>query len=203
VAFAGIQLAWLTAAPMGAEPELLPNYRLLVDRMRGRPSRTVTYEKFVANRLFQRVIDRIGRPLDRVRTVAVGMHPGVLQMNGLYTLDAYASVYPLAYKASFRKIIAPELSKDATMRAYFDTWGSRCYVLTATYRTKYWNEDMSGRHLGLNALAIDFDAFRALGGTHIISAYDIRDRRFLERAHLLGVFSDQPTARDVYLYEVE
>lgn len=35
---------------------------------------------------------------------------------------------PLEYKHSFRKVIEEELAKAPETRAYFDEWGSRCYL---------------------------------------------------------------------------
>lgn len=50
---------------------------------------------------------------------------------GLNVLDDYQGDYPKAYKAEFRLVIKRELEKSSALLAYFDNWGSRCYLESA------------------------------------------------------------------------
>jgi hypothetical protein len=87
------------------------------------------FRQFFAERLFSEVRDYINLPVAEYRVVSLGMHPSIVQFNGFYTLDSYQNIYPLKYKKQFRAIIAKELEKDRGLKKYFDSWGSRCYIL--------------------------------------------------------------------------
>ena len=70
-------------------------------------------------------------------SVAYGMHPAVLQYNGIATLDGYLGFYEQEYKEAFRKVIAPALESNEWSRAYFDDWGARAYVFSASGENTY------------------------------------------------------------------
>jgi hypothetical protein len=202
VAFSASFAAWIVASPLQAEGELAKSYALLFSRLSGRESPIVSYEEFVAAPAFAELASRAGRPKGELRTVAVGVHPSALQMNGFHTLDAYETAYPLAYKARFRAVIAAELEKDPRARKLFDHWGHRCYLPVAGLEPAWSNEDRRAAGMRIASLDLDFDALRALGGTHVISAYEIADPSFLAEARLVGQSSRAPTSRNLYLYEV-
>ena len=49
-------------------------------------------------------------------------------MNNMYAIDGYHNIYPLNYKAEFRKIIVKELDKNPFIKNYYDYWGNRVYA---------------------------------------------------------------------------
>jgi len=61
------------------------------------------------------------------RVVSVGVDPMIAPVNGIAALDGYHNLYPLAYRAAFRPVIAAKLAADADLAAYYDDWGSRVY----------------------------------------------------------------------------
>ena len=89
-------------------------------------------------------------------TISVGLDPMVAVMNGISTLDGYYNVYPLAYKAKFRHIIAAQL-KVAGKEEYFDGWGNRIYTFADNPEN----------------LSLDYCAARDLGAGFVISRFDI------------------------------
>jgi hypothetical protein len=127
------------------------------------------------------------------------MHPSVTEFNGFYTLDGYLSTYPLSYKLQFRRIIAKELDKDATIRDYFDGWGNRCYVFTSEFGI---DSLFPGKdHKILHNLQLDTGQLRAMGGEYVISA------AYIENSEQHGLrfekqFSSPGSFWDIYLYEV-
>ena len=72
-----------------------------------RTSGVLSYREFYSTKLFEKIKREIG--YNGEWSVAFGMHPRVLQYNGISTLDGYSSYYPQAYKEQFRKLIAPDL----------------------------------------------------------------------------------------------
>ena len=90
-----------------------------------------SYERFFERKLFESIKTHIGKPVDAYRIGSVGMHPAVTQFSGFHTVDGYLPSYPLRYKKEFRRIIAKEIEKAPSLKSYFDTWGSRCYLFSS------------------------------------------------------------------------
>jgi hypothetical protein len=159
----------------------------------------ITYRQFYSTNLFEKIRDFIGLPQEDYHVVSIGIYPSIAQYNGFYTLDGYQSMYPLAYKQKFRTIIAPELKKSQALKAYFDDWGSRCYIYTSELPsfTMTKNLGRSIRHLDL-----DTKALRDLGGNYIFSAVEILN---FKENHLkfLGLFADKSSVWKIYLYQVQ
>ena len=105
-------------------------------------------------------------------SVAYGMHPAVLEYNGIYTLDGYLGFYPQSYKEAFREVIAPALERVEPSRIYFDEWGARCYLYSGTdlsivMATKGMSEVTD------NDIYINAEALKNLGCKYIFSRIDI------------------------------
>lgn len=155
------------------------------------------YEQFYAEELFTRIKDKIGYQGEW--SAAYGMHPAVLEYNGIATLDGYLGFYPQQYKEDFRRIIAPALERVEQTRIYYDDWGARAYLYSGTdlsivsaTKTVYATD---------NDIYIDGAAFRELGGEYIFSRIELSNAR---EAGLELLTSDM--AKDgsctVYVYRV-
>ncbi len=127
------------------------------------------YEQFYAQALFERLKERIGYQGEW--SAAYGLHPAVLEYNGIATLDGYLGFYTQQYKEDFRRVIAPALERVEPTRIYYDDWGARAYLYSGTdlsivsatktvYATDY-------------DIYIDVDAFRELGGEYIFSRLEL------------------------------
>ncbi|MDD4776015.1 MAG: DUF6044 family protein, partial [Syntrophomonas sp.] len=168
----------------------------MVEKKSGSP----TYREFFAEQQFQEIKEYIGRPQPDYRVVSIGIHPSISLYNGFYTLDGYASNYPLEYKHQFRRIIAPELEKSPFYRDYFDSLGgSRCYVFVE--KLMYNSMMTKGSGIKIERLDIDTAQLKAMGGRYILSALEI------ENAGAIGlglekVFEHQDSAWKIYLYQV-
>ncbi|MCC7302116.1 MAG: hypothetical protein IT233_05695 [Bacteroidia bacterium] len=125
------------------------------------------YDQYYSASLFSEISADPEVRSGKKRFVCLGLNPGIAQMNGLHTIDGYVSNYPLEYKHRFREIIAAELEKDATIKKYFDHWGSRCYLFNhASRRTMYVRE--TDRNIW-PLLDLNVSAMKALGATHLLS----------------------------------
>lgn len=94
--------------------------------VKGKQSESLSYQEFYSPELFEQIKKDIS--YDGAYAAAYGMHPAVLQYNGISTLDACLSYYSQDYKEDFRRIIAPALEQSEEARIYFDEWGARAYL---------------------------------------------------------------------------
>ncbi len=169
-----------------------------LDQIREASNQAISYRQFYSEDLFQEISEYIGRPKPDYRVVSLGIHPGIAQYNGFYTLDGYFSSYPHAYKSQFREVIAPELEKSQRWKDYYDGWGSRVYLFSSEIpdfiSTKQLDRQVSD-------LQINTCAFKALGGEYIFSAVKILNARQLGLVWL-ATFEDQDSPWRIYLYEL-
>ncbi len=168
----------------------------IVEKKAGSP----TYAEFFAEEQYHQIRDFIGLPQDDYRVVSIGLHPSISQYNGFYTLDGYASNYPLAYKHEFRQIIAGELDKSPFYRDYFDgLGGSRCYIFVAKLMTNSMMEKDSG--IKIEQLDIDTAQLKEMGGRYVFSALEVVNAPDIG-LKLLKVFDNDDSVWKIYLYQV-
>ena len=136
----------------------------------GNQDRT-TWAQFFGEDLFDNIRDFIGRPQAEYRVVSVGLYPSIPLYNGFYCLDGYSNNYPLDYKHSFRKIIAPELEKNETIRTYYDEWGNRCYVFSSELGQQYFLP----KGAVISNLTLSHEALQDMGCDYVLSAAVIQN----------------------------
>lgn len=175
---------------------LFANSNEMTEKKAGSP----TWRQFFAEQMFTEIKDYIGKEQQDYRIVSIGMHPSITQYNGFYTLDAYASNYPLTYKHEFRRIIAGELDKSPFYRDYFDgLGGSRCYIFVDKLMT---NSMMTkDSDIKIEKLDIDTAQLKKMGGQYVFSALEIENAKDIN-LKLLKVFTDDQSAWKVYLYQI-
>ncbi|MCM1038871.1 MAG: DUF6044 family protein [Ruminococcus sp.] len=157
-----------------------------------------TYEQFYAQELFEELKADIA--YNGEWSAAYGLHPAVLEYNGIATLDGYLGFYPQQYKEDFRKIIAPALERVEATRIYYDDWGARAYLYSGT--------DLSIVNATKTIYATDFDiyidaeSFKALGGEYIFSRLELTNA---EEAgfRLLESRTAADESCSVYVYRVK
>lgn len=159
---------------------------------------SLSYREFYSEELFERIREETG--YDGEYAAAYGMHPAVLNYNGIATLDGCLSYYYQSYKEAFREVIAPALDENEAGRVYFDEWGARAYLFSAADDT-IWNPVKTMKVTDYE-LAIDGDAFRKLGGTWIFSRIEITNERQLGLT-LQGCYEDVSSPYTIYVYRVK
>lgn len=162
------------------------------------PAKDLNYREFFSEDLFEEIKEDIGYQGEW--SAAYGMHPAVLQFNGISTLDGYLGFYELQYKEAFRKVIAPALKTNDWAKSYFDDWGARAYLYSASGENTY----VPYRDLELSdeSLAIDPQAFLALKGRYIFSRVKISNQEELG-LELKGTYSNDTSPYVIYLYELK
>ena len=132
--------------------------------------------------------------------VAYGLHPAVLEYNGIATLDGYLGFYNQSYKDVFRAAIAPALDRRPASEVNFDAWGARCYLYSG-------DEDgivQAVRHYQTisSQIAIDGTALRDMGCRYLFSR--IRLTNAAEKhLYLRGEWSDETSPYTIYVYELK
>jgi len=134
-------------------------------------------------------------------SVAYGMHPAILEYNGISTLDGYLGFYPQDYKEKFRKVIEPALSKNPDSKVYFDEWGARCYLYSGTDATIVMaTKSMAG--VTDNNIYIDSEALKDMGCKYVFSRIDIANASEAGLV-LFKEYSGNTSPYTVYVYELK
>lgn len=140
-----------------------------------------TFREFFSPQLFNEIIKILESEESFSSVVSVGLHPAIATYNRLHTLDGYLPNYPLAYKKSFRDIIASELDKSDNYKSYFDDWGSRFYIFAhdlepqGNFAFALTKERVQEMNVQLEELLLDTEVLAAMRGSHILSATQIKN----------------------------
>lgn len=173
-------------------------YNKLYEYHHGTQVDAYSYEQFYAVDLFEQIKEDIG--YNGEWAVAYGLHPAVLEYNGIATLDGYLGFYSQQYKEDFRKVIAPALERVEASRIYYDNWGARVYLYSGT------DESVVSSAKTVYAtdatLYIDTEAFKNLGGTYIFSRIKVSNTEELGLRQT-GTYTAEDGSCTVYVYRAE
>ena len=193
-------LCMLATIILCLKPEIYnPIYRNIVacvyETIKGREYTGISYEEFYSENLFKQIKEEIG--YQEEWSIAFGMHPAILEYNGIATLDGYLSYYSLDYKKRFRALIEPELEIDEVNKNYFDNWGGRAYIFSneISYGVQREMEKDSAM------LLIDPVVFQELGGRYVFSRVEIVNISDLGLKEV-GRYEKENSPYKIYVYEV-
>lgn len=131
---------------------------------------------------------------------AYGFHPAMLSYNGITTVDGYCGYYNQTYKEQFRTAIAPTLDCNENWQKYYDEWGCRAYLFSASGQNQY--------DFGANAdaqpqdILIDEPALKQLGCDYIFSRFEIVNAGDMQ-LRLINMYNNDEIPYNVYLYALE
>ena len=159
------------------------------------PSDELDYAEFYSEELFAAILEDIC--YDGEWSVAYGLHPAILNYNGISTLDGYLGFYSQEYKEAFRRVIAPALEENEATRIYYDDWGARCYLYSGHNTTIV--EAVRHYTHPEDTIDIDADALRDLGCTYIFSRIRLTnaDEKGLT---LVGTYTNEDSPYTIYVY---
>ncbi len=132
--------------------------------------------------------------------VAYGLHPAVLEYNGIATLDGYLGFYAQSYKEAFREVIAPALEARPATRIYYDEWGARCYLYSGHEDTNV--QAVRNYQPQSQELTADTAALRNLGCIYIFSRICLSNAAE-KNLTLRGTYSEETSPYTIYVYEVD
>lgn len=161
---------------------------------------TVTWNEFYSTALFDEIKAYINKPLETYKVASLGLYPSVALYNGFYCIDGYSNNYDVEYKHEFRKIIAAELEKNATIQSYFDAWGNRCYLFSSELGKQYFFT--KEQNVTVKDLELSGEALRALDCSYILSGVQI-EQPGRSGLVFLSDFEADNSPYHIYLYAVQ
>ena len=173
-------------------------YHHAYELLKGEKSSRLSFEEFYSEDFFNEIkaeLDYQGE-----WAVAYGMHPAVLQYNGIATLDGYLGMYSQEYKESFRRVIAPALERAEEFENLYDTWGARAYLYSGAGENTY--QPVRNLTLTDHNLYIDTQALKDLGGTYIFSRIQVENADDLG-LRLIKEFVGETSPYTIYVYCIE
>lgn len=158
---------------------------------------TVNYREFYSQDLFDEIKSDMGYAGEW--SVAYGVHPAVLEYNGIATLDGYLGMYPQEYKEKWGKVIAPALEGSPSLKDYFDGWGARVTVYSGDDENTY--APLRVMELNDNSLVVNMDELMSLDCKYIFSRikFDNDDETGIE---LIKTYEGFNSPYTVYVYKL-
>lgn len=164
--------------------------------VKGKESNSLDFAEYYSVELMEEIKEDI--EYNGEKCVAYGLNPAVLEYSNIWTLDGCISYYTQEYKEEFRKLIAPALEKNESSRVYFDDWGARAYIYSASEENIYsmeYHYEVEDKNLYM-----DMEQFEKMGGTYVFSRIELGNATELGLT-LKGVYEHKESPFVIYLYE--
>ena len=171
-------------------------YHHAYEILKGTPSTQLSFEEFYSEELFDFIKEEIG--YEGEWTAAYGMHPAVLQYNGIATLDGYLGLYSEEYKQQFGKLIAPALEGSEEFYNTFWNSGIRAYIYSGAGENTY--QPLKELNISDKKLYMDGDTFREMKGAYLFSRIEISNAKELG-LELKGEYTHESSPYVIYVYE--
>ncbi len=160
----------------------------------------MSWREYFASDVMALIKDAIGKDQSTYKVASLGICPAVALEAGFYCIDGYSNNYPLEYKHAFREIIAAELEKCPSMKAYFDDWGSRCYLFTEESQNYYYLA--KGADFRYDTLELNTSAMKDLGCEYLFAGAEITNAEAMN-LNLVGRFSTDESYYEIWVYELQ
>ena len=158
---------------------------------------TVNYREFYSTELFDHILTDIG--YDGDWSAAYGLHPAVLQYNGISTVDGYLGMYPQSYKEKWGKVIEPALEGSPSLKDYFDGWGARVTLYSGSDENTY--APLRVMKLEDNRLVVNMKELKSLECRYIFSRIEFSNADELG-INLIGEYSGYNSPYTIYVYDL-
>lgn len=159
----------------------------------------LSYGEFYGGALIQKIKEDISYTPDK-GACAYGFHPAMLSYNDITTIDGYCGYYSQDYKERFRAAIAPTLDANPNWQTYYDDWGCRAYLFSASGENLY--DFGANTPAAPQEIRIDEPALKALGCDYIFSRVELTNASDMQ-LKLINVYQDEEMPYCVYLYGLE
>lgn len=157
-----------------------------------------TWENLYVEDLMEEIKEYIGKEQSSYRVANLGICPVVSLMSGFYTIDGYSNNYPLEYKKQFRNIILDGL-RNPEAKAYYDNWGSRCYLFNSEIGYYYLLKKQSG--FRFEKLVLDTTLMKELGCEYLFSAAEIDNYQDLNLEYE-STFTNDASYWEIWVYKI-
>ena len=171
-------------------------YHHAYEILKGTPSTQLSFKEFYSEELFESIKEEIGYKGEWA--VAYGMHPAVLQYNGIATLDGYLGLYSEEYKQKFGRLIAPALDESEEFYNTFWNSGIRAYLYSGAGENTY--QPLKQLNISDTKLYLDGDVFREMEGSYIFSRIKISNEEEIG-LKLRGEYTHESSPYVIYVYQ--
>jgi hypothetical protein len=158
----------------------------------------VNYNEFYSTKLFNKIIDDID--YNGEWSAAYGMHPAVLNYNGIATVDGYLGMYAQEYKDKWTSIIEPALEGSPSLKSYFDGWGARVSLYSGSDENTY--APLRNLEVTDKRLVVNMDELKSLDCKYIFSRIELSNTDELG-IKLVGTYTDDSSPYTIYVYDLD
>ncbi|WP_029231885.1 DUF6044 family protein [Butyrivibrio sp. VCB2006] len=158
----------------------------------------VNYNEFYSTKLFDKIIDDID--YNGEWSAAYGMHPAVLNYNGIATVDGYLGMYAQEYKDKWTSIIEPALEGSPSLKSYFEGWGARVSLYSGSDENTY--APLRNLEVTDTRLVVNLDELKSLDCKYIFSRIEFSNADELGIT-LIGIYTDESSPYTIYVYNLD
>lgn len=156
----------------------------------------VNYNEFYSTELFNKIIDDID--YNGEWSAAYGMHPAVLNYNGIATVDGYLGMYSQEYKEKWTSIIEPALEGSPSLKSYFDGWGARVCLYSGSDENTY--APLRNLEVTDKRLVVNMKGLKSLDCKYIFSRIEFSNAAEIG-IKLIGTYTDDSSPYTIYVYD--
>lgn len=158
---------------------------------------TVNYREFYSEDLFDQVKNGIN--YDGEWAAAYGLHPAILQYNGISTVDGYLGMYAEDYKQKWIKIEEPAFVNSPSLSSYFYGWGARVSLYSGSDENTY--APLRNMELEDNRLVVNLDELKSLECKYIFSRIEFSNADEIG-IECIGTYNNDNSPYTIYVYEI-
>ena len=156
---------------------------------------TVNYNEFYSTELFEKI--KLDIDYDGEWSAAYGLHPAVLNYNGIATVDGYLGMYAQEYKDKWEKVIEPALEGSPSLKSYFEGWGARVSLYSGSDENTY--APLRVMELNDKRLVVNLDELKSLDCKYIFSRIEFSNADEIGIT-LIGTYTDDSSPYTIYVY---
>ena len=172
-------------------------YNQAFKMIKHRDTTYVNYNEFYSTKLFDKIIDDID--YNGEWSAAYGMHPAVLNYNGIATVDGYLGMYAQEYKDKWTSIIEPALEGSPSLKSYFEGWGARVSLYSGSDENTY--APLRNLEVTDKRLVVNMDELKSLDCKYIFSRIEFSNADELGIT-LVGTYTDASSPYTIYVYDL-
>jgi len=158
---------------------------------------TVNYNEFYSEKLFEQIKEDIN--YNGEWSATFGMHPAILNYNGIASVDGYLGMYAQEYKEKWQKVIEPAFEGSPSLADYYMGWGARVNLISAddenTYAPLRVMDPVDKR------LICDMDQLKNLDCKYIFARFEISNAGEIGLS-LVGSYTDGSSPYTIYVYSL-
>ena len=158
---------------------------------------TVNYNEFYSTDLFDSIKEDIGYSGEW--SASYGMHPAILNYNGIASVDGYLGMYAQEYKDKWQKVIEPAFEGSPSLASYFMGWGARVNLISASDENTY--APLRIMDPEDKRLVCNLDELKSLDCKYIFSRVQFSNVTEIG-INLVGTYTNENSPYTIYVYEL-